>query len=136
MNSEKICEGKIILVVPRNSHNTELNERDLFAKYRIISDNHPEYWFKLKKDIKNCFKESQFISINDVHTSMKLIEMNQGISYLPLYVTQKSNSNIIIKPPSLVSPPLSFTYIYFNNNNKHITDFIEQFKYYISIEQQ
>ncbi|HDJ3848052.1 TPA: LysR family transcriptional regulator, partial [Staphylococcus aureus] len=96
VHSEKVCEGKIVLIAPNKENNHLLTEASLFEKYKIISDNHPEYWSSLKNNILNIYEKAQFLSINDVHTSIKLIEMNQGISFLPLYITTNSDYNISV----------------------------------------
>ena len=76
------------MIAPNKENNHLLTEASLFEKYKIISDNHPEYWSSLKNNILNIYEKAQFLSINDVHTSIKLIEMNQGISFLPIYITK------------------------------------------------
>ncbi|SUL65675.1 LysR family regulatory protein [Staphylococcus aureus] len=96
VHSEKVCEGKIVLIAPNKENNHLLTEASLFEKYKIISDNHPEYWSSLKNNILNIYGKAQFLSINDVHTSIKLIEMNQGISFLPIYITTDSDYNISV----------------------------------------
>lgn len=48
VHSEKVCEGKIVLIAPNKENNHLLTEASLFEKYKIISDNHPEYWSSLK----------------------------------------------------------------------------------------
>ena len=47
-----------------------------------------------------------------MHTSIKLIEMNQGISFLPIYITTDSDYNISVINTKILQAPISFTYIY------------------------
>lgn len=100
------------MIAPNKENNHLLTEASLFEKYKIISDNHPEYWSSLKNNILNIYEKAQFLSINDVHTSIKLIEMNQGISFLPLYITTNSDYNISVINTKILQAPISFTYIY------------------------
>ncbi|HHD1274080.1 TPA: LysR family transcriptional regulator, partial [Staphylococcus aureus] len=79
---------------------------------------------------------AQFLSINDVHTSIKLIEMNQGISFLPLYITTNSDYNISVINTKILQAPISFTYIYTaKKESPEILVFIKSFKKYIANEQ-
>ncbi|HDE6020817.1 TPA: LysR family transcriptional regulator [Staphylococcus aureus] len=133
--SEKVCEGKIVLIAPNKENNHLLTEASLFEKYKIISDNHPEYWSSLKNNILNIYEKAQFLSINDVHTSIKLIEMNQGISFLPLYITTNSDYNISVINTKILQAPISFTYIYSKKESPEILVFIKSFKKYIANEQ-
>lgn len=135
VHSEKVCEGKIVLIAPNKENNHLLTEASLFEKYKIISDNHPEYWSSLKNNILNIYEKAQFLSINDVHTSIKLIEMNQGISFLPIYITKNSNYNISVINTKILQAPISFTYIYSKKENPEILAFIKSFKKYIANEQ-
>ncbi|WRN67444.1 LysR family transcriptional regulator [Staphylococcus aureus] len=128
VHSEKVCEGKIVLIAPNKENNHLLTEASLFEKYKIISDNHPEYWSSLKNNILNIYEKAQFLSINDVHTSIKLIEMNQGISFLPLYITTNSDYNISIINTKILQAPISFTYIYSKKESPEILAFIKSFK--------
>lgn len=100
------------MIAPNKENNHLLTEASLFEKYKIISDNHPEYWSSLKNNILNIYGKAQFLSINDVHTSIKLIEMNQGISFLPIYITTDSDYNISVINTKILQAPISFTYIY------------------------
>ncbi|MBU7084579.1 LysR family transcriptional regulator, partial [Staphylococcus aureus] len=128
VHSEKVCEGKIVLIAPNKENNHLLTEASLFEKYKIISDN-------LKNNILNIYEKAQFLSINDVHTSIKLIEMNQGISFLPIYITKNSNYNISVINTKILQAPISFTYIYSKKENPEILAFIKSFKKYIANEQ-
>ena len=110
-------------------------KKTMFEKYKIISDNHPEYWSSLKNNILNIYEKAQFLSINDVHTSIKLIEMNQGISFLPIYITTDSDYNISVINTKILQAPISFTYIYSKKESPEILAFIRSFKKYIANEQ-
>ncbi|CCE58681.1 TPA: LysR family transcriptional regulator [Staphylococcus argenteus] len=135
VKSEKVCEGKIVMVVPNEEQNHALSEKALFSKYKIISNNHPEYWPSLKNNILNIYEKAQFLSINDVHTSIKLIEMNQGISFLPIYITTNSDYHISVINTNVLQAPISFTYIYSKKDSPEIAAFIKLFKRFIADEQ-
>lgn len=135
VKSEKVCEGKIVMVVPNEEHNHLLSEKALFSKYKVISDNHPEFWPSLKHSILNIYDKVQFLSINDVHTTIKLIEMNQGISFLPIYITKNNDYQISIINTKDLQPPASFTYIYSKKDSEEISQFSEVFKKFIATEQ-
>lgn len=135
-NIEKdINNHTIVLIAPNKENNHLLTEASLFEKYKIISDNHPEYWSSLKNNILNIYGKAQFLSINDVHTSIKLIEMNQGISFLPIYITTDSDYNISVINTKILQAPISFTYIYSKKESPEILVFIKSFKKYIANEQ-
>ena len=68
-----------------------------------------------------------------MHTSIKLIEMNQGISFLPIYITTDSDYNISVINTKILQAPISFTYIY--SKSPEILAFIRSFKKYIANEQ-
>ena len=133
INSEKICEGKIALFYPQND--SQLTEVELFQKYKILSDNHPVYWNKVKQEISEIVPESQFVSIKDIAVTEKLIEMGQGISYLPLYLKMTLSPNIATRIPEEISIPLSFTYIMTRKNSEAIELFKDKFKEFIVFEQ-
>jgi probable regulatory protein lysR family len=107
----------------------------LFQKYKILSDNHPVYWKKVKQEISEIVPESQFVSIKDIAVTEKLIEMGQGISYLPLYLKMTLNPNIATRIPEEISIPLSFTYIMTRKNSEAIELFKNKFKEFIVFEQ-
>lgn len=133
INSEKICEGKIVLFYPKSD--SHLTEVELFQKYKILSDNHPVYWNKVKQEVSEIVPESQFVSIKDIVVTEKLIEMGQGISYLPLYLKMTLNPNIATRIPEEISIPLSFTYIMTRKNSEVIELFKNKFKEFIVFEQ-
>ena len=68
-----------------------------------------------------------------MHTSIKLIEMNQGISFLPIYITTDSDYNISVINTKILQAPISFTYIY--SKKPRNIGFIKSFKKYIANEQ-
>ena len=124
---------KFALFYPKND--SQLTEVELFQKYKILSDNHPVYWNKVKQEISEIVPESQFVSIKDITVTEKLIEMGQGISYLPLYLKMTLNPNIATRIPEEISIPLSFTYIMTRKNSEAIELFKNKFKEFIVFEQ-
>lgn len=133
IHSEKICEGKIALFYPKSD--LHLTEVELFQKYKILSDNHPTYWTKVKQEISDLVPDSQFVSIQDISVTEKLIEMEQGISYLPLYLKTNFNPKICSRIPVEISIPVSFTYLMTRKNSDAIELFNHQFKNFILLEQ-
>lgn len=133
MNYEMVCEGKISLVISKNS---ETNEEQLYKNYNILCDNHPLYWEKLKKDIYDFEPEANFISVKDVYLTKKLIELNQGISFLPKYIIDKNNQNLKEFTPKRIELPVSFTYLIRKKESEAINKFIKLFKKFIEKEQK
>lgn len=60
--------------------------------------------------------------------------MNQGISFLPLYITTNSDYNISVINTKILQAPISFTYIQ-QKESPEILVFIKSFKKYIANEQ-
>ncbi|MGT2893993.1 LysR substrate-binding domain-containing protein [Streptococcus downei] len=131
--TEKICEGKIALFLPKSD--TGLEEIELFQKYQVLSDNHPHYWDSLKEEIKSLVPETEFLAIKDIPITEKLIEMEQGISYLPLYLKNDFQSDIAYQLPQAVTTPVSFTYLMHRKENKEIAIFKQEFIDFINLEQ-
>ena len=133
--SEQICEGKVRLAVPDTPENSVLNkESDYLKKYSVITDNHPEYWKALKQNINQHYPKSHFISISSVLVAEEMIALDQGISYLPLYLIKKENKKIKFIEPSSIQAPTSFTYQVWKENCEEIKLVIEAFKQYIEDE--
>ena len=131
--SEQICEGKIALFYPKTTVNCD--ELQLFKNYKILSDNHPVYWGNLKKEIIELVPEADFTAINDITVTAKLIEMNQGISFLPLYLKKTFTDKIAHLETTTVTAPVSFTYLMSRKASKAITIFNNAFKDFILKEQ-
>ena len=131
--SEKICEGKIALFYPKTT--VKYDELQLFKNYKILSDNHPVYWENLKEEIIELVSEADFTAINDITVTAKLIEMNQGISFLPLYLKKTFTDKIAHLETTIVTTPVSFTYLMSRKASKAITIFNNAFKDFILKEQ-
>ena len=131
--SEQICEGKIALFYPKTI--VKCDELQLFKNYKILSDNHPVYWENLKKEIIELVPEADFTAINDITVTAKLIEMNQGISFLPLYLKKTFTDKIAHLEATTVTTPVSFTYLMSRKASKAITIFNNAFKDFILKEQ-
>ena len=131
--SEKICEGKIALFYPKTT--VKYDELQLFKNYKILSDNHPVYWENLKEEIIELVSEADFTAINDITVTAKLIEMNQGISFLPLYLKKTFTDKIAHLETTTVTTPVSFTYLMSRKASKAITIFNNAFKDFILKEQ-
>lgn len=138
LNTEKVCEGTIKLVVPNIESNKEFNdELFFFKKYRLLVNNHPTYWKSLLKEIQNHYSQIETTSIEDVTVTEQLIKSDQGISYIPIYILNnisKSNKLRVIEP-KLIKPPVSFTYMMWRKQTPEIKIFHELFKKFIKKEQ-
>lgn len=138
LNTEKLCEGTIKLVVPNIESNKEFNdELFFFKKYRLLVNNHPTYWESLLKEIQSHYPQIETTSIEDVTVTEQLIKSGQGISYIPIYILNKiSKSNKLrVIEPNLIKPPVSFTYMMWRKQTPEIEIFNELFKKFIKKEQ-
>lgn len=138
ISTEKICEGKIKLIVPNLAENIDLlDEEDYFQKYRIFSNNHLSYWEPLKKGIYHLIPHAIFTNVDSVITTLKLIEAGQGISYLPTYILAGEQiSNVKIIEPLQIESPISFTYLSTIKSNMQIKKFNNLFIQFIKEEQK
>ncbi|XKM13522.1 LysR family transcriptional regulator [Orbaceae bacterium ac157xtp] len=137
LNCEKICEGKVKLIVPNTKENKNFKDENYyFNKYKIIANNHPSYWGETLDAILSIAPQANIISIEDVKVSERLIESNQGVSYLPTYILDDSNNGKLrVIEPKLISSPISFTYIVNIKNTVEINKFKSLFKEFIISEQ-
>lgn len=113
LKSKKICEGSIRLIVPNKRENHYFRtESDYFNKYPVICDNHPVYWKDLKSDIFSAEPNSKCLSVASVNATESMIQANQGVSYLPLYILKNNDLSLIKVFDSVtIAPPISFTYL-------------------------
>ncbi|MGT2800560.1 LysR family transcriptional regulator [Streptococcus marmotae] len=133
ITSKAICEGKIALFYPQVAEN--LSEIQMYQNYKILSDNHPNYWNNVKAEISTLVPESHFISIKDISVTEKLIEMGQGISYLPLYLKTAFDKKINYRISTNITTPVSFTYIMNRKTSNSIECFKYEFEEFIATEQ-
>lgn len=136
LNYETVCEGKIKLVVPNIAENNHLeSELDYFKKYRIFSENHPDYWNKLKKKIYELVPESDIFSISSVNATESLIKANQGISYLPIYIFKDDcTDKVKFINSKHIEDPISFTYVTWKKETPEILLFLKLFSEFIKHE--
>lgn len=132
-----VCEGSIRLIVPDIPENAGLKrEADYFKKYRILSNTHPTYWDTLTDKIKDIHPDADFMAIEDVCSVETLICAQQGVSYLPLYILKnRKTEGIKYIEPVDIKPPVSYTYMIWKKNNKHVEVFRNLFEAYIKEEQ-
>lgn len=137
LKSKKICEGSIRLIVPNKRENHFFKtEADYFNKYPIICDNHPVYWKDLKNDIYSTEPNSKCLSIASVNATETMIQANQGVSYLPLYILKNNDLSLIKVFNSVtIPPPKSFTYLLWKQENEAIQTFNSLFEEFIKEEQ-
>jgi len=138
INCEKICEGKIQLVVPNTVENKDIeDELFYFNKYRILAHNHPVYWDDTLNQILELAPQADIISIEDIKISEQLIASNQGISYLPTYIINSTQNKLLktVRPQHIASP-ISFTYLINLKRTPAIERFNTLFKNFIFLEQK
>lgn len=137
IKTEAVCEGKIKLIVPDVIETQGIKDEEFyFQNYKIFSNNHPIYWVKLEKEIYKLVPHAILTNVESVITTEKLIEANQGVSYLPTYVLsdEKINSIKIIEPQQIESP-VSFTYLSTIKDKEEIQNFKNLFVQFIKNEQ-
>lgn len=137
LKSKKICEGSIRLIVPNKRENHYFRtESDYFNKYPVICDNHPVYWKDLKSDIFSVEPNSKCLSVASVNATESMIQANQGVSYLPLYILKNNDLSLIKVFDSVtIAPPISFTYLLWKQENEAIKTFNSLFEEFIKEEQ-
>lgn len=139
LSYKNICEGSIGLIVPNREENKYFrDEIDYFRKYRILCDNHPTYWDKLKTEILFHYNKAHFTSITSVHATEHMIRSNQGISYIPLYIlkhTEQTRRDLKVINSIKITNPISFTYMIWKEQNPEAQIFMELFSDYIRLEQ-
>ncbi|GAA3317077.1 hypothetical protein GCM10020331_014870 [Ectobacillus funiculus] len=80
--SEVVHEEPVVLVGPYNEYCLE--EHMALSTYRVITDNHPDYWDYLLRQIKSYYPNVRTMAVNQVEITKRFIEQGLGVSYLPV----------------------------------------------------
>lgn len=80
--SDVVHEESVILVGPYNEYCLE--EHTALSTYRVITDNHPDYWDYLLRQIKSYYPNVRTMAVNQVEITKRFIEQGLGVSYLPV----------------------------------------------------
>lgn len=111
---ESIHDERVILVGSSSmlSDNTE-DERSILQSYRLITDNHPDYWDELLPQIKYVCPSVQTMAVNQLEVTKRFIEAGLGVSYLPYsMVKEELEKGKLIEIASVnIKPPTSKTYL-------------------------
>ncbi|MBM7650235.1 LysR family transcriptional repressor of citA [Bacillus ectoiniformans] len=110
IKSEILHEENVILVAPNECKG---DEKAILQKYRLITNNHPDYWNNLLIDVKRYYPNIQTMTVDQVEVTKRFIEEGLGVSYLPYTMVKdeiSKNRLIEIKPDKII-PPKSFTYV-------------------------
>ncbi|MDQ0229347.1 LysR family transcriptional regulator [Metabacillus malikii] len=76
----KIHEDRVVLVAPPDSSG---DEEQTLTKYRVMTNNHPEYWDNLIKEIKSHYPFVRTMNVGQLEITKRFIESGLGVSYLP-----------------------------------------------------
>ncbi|WP_062107329.1 LysR family transcriptional regulator [Bacillus niameyensis] len=111
---ENIHEEQVILVGSSSmrSDNT-IDERSILQSYRLITDNHPDYWDELLPQIKYICPSVKTMAVNQVEVTKRFIEAGLGVSYLPYSMAKEElEKGKFIEIASVnIKPPASKTYL-------------------------
>ncbi|KAI4446666.1 hypothetical protein C823_001184 [Eubacterium plexicaudatum ASF492] len=89
-------------------------QKSIFQKYRVLTNNHPTYWEDLEKSIIKLYPDANFVSIVSVRSAEDLIKADQGVSYLSIYIVKglKQSGIKLVEPnPDKPEKILQFLHI-------------------------
>lgn len=89
--SDVVHEESVILVGPYNEYCLE--EHIALGTYRVITDNHPDYWDYLLPQIKSYYPNVRTMAVNQVEITKRFIEQGLGVSYLPITMVRDEVQN-------------------------------------------
>lgn len=123
-----VHEEKVILVAPGTQESYE--ESQLLASYRLITDNHPEYWASLLHDVKSHYPKIQTMKVNQIEITKRFIEEGLGVSYLPLTMVKEELATTKLTEISndKIITPISTTYVLTKSVSLEASHFIDFFK--------
>lgn len=130
IKSQIVHEESVILVAPHECKESYIDEQSILHKYRLITDNHPDYWDYLLNVIKRHYPTVRTMRVDQVEVTKRFIEEGLGVSYLPATVVKdemKRNKLIEIKPSNIILPTSS-TYVLTKVETDEVTIFINFFK--------
>lgn len=111
---EMIHEERVLLVgSPMMEKSKDVNESDVLQTYRIITDNHPDYWDDLLPLIKNFYPHVQTMPVHQVEGTKRFIREGLGVSYLPysMVKAELELEELMEISPIHIQPPISKTYL-------------------------
>ncbi|MCJ7840026.1 LysR family transcriptional regulator [Lederbergia sp. NSJ-179] len=114
IQTELIHEERVMLVgSPFMHRNGSIDEEIVLTTYRLMTDNHPDYWNDLLPRIKSFYPAVQTMPVNQVEGTKRFIEEGLGVSYLPIsMVKEEIESGKLIEIPSIyIQPPISKTFL-------------------------
>lgn len=118
-----LYEDPVILVAPHDGWDIEnsppIEIEELFASYRIMSHNHPEYWDDLLQAIKKNHPSIRTMVVSQVHVTKKFIEEGLGISFLPVSTVKRELMEGRLLEVSNDSLPLPVSHSYFLTKYQH-----------------
>ncbi|GIN72082.1 HTH-type transcriptional regulator CitR [Bacillus sp. J14TS2] len=111
---EMIHEERVLLVgSPFMPQKDSENETNALRTYRLITDNHPDYWDDLLPLIKGFYPYVQTMPVHQIEGTKRFIKEGLGVSYLP-YSMVKDELELggLREIPSIhIQPPTSKTYL-------------------------
>ncbi|MDL4841111.1 LysR family transcriptional regulator [Aquibacillus rhizosphaerae] len=131
IKTELVHKESVVLVGPKfHQEKTELDETTALHKYRLIIDNHPDYWDLLLNDIKRHYPAVRTMTVNQVEATKRFIEKGLGVSYLPLtMVKEEINGEKLVKLNSIkIDAPISCTYALTKVETNEVITFIKFLK--------
>ncbi|HHY73434.1 MAG TPA: LysR family transcriptional regulator [Bacillus bacterium] len=115
LNCIMIHEENVILVAPNEGRreNNFYCEKNMLQKYRLITDNHPEYWDTLIVEVKKHYPNVQTMKVNQIEVTKRFIEEGFGVSYLPITMVKEEimEKKMIEVLEEKVCPSKSLTYL-------------------------
>lgn len=116
-----------ILVGPNKCN---LDEQSAIHQYRMITQNHPDYWDDLLNNIKKYYPTVKTMKVDQIEVTKRFIEEGLGISYLPLTMIKDELTTdrlVEIKADKII-PPLSYTYVLTKVESDEVLVFINFLK--------
>ncbi|GGP11762.1 hypothetical protein GCM10011346_25060 [Oceanobacillus neutriphilus] len=114
LNTETVHNEPVFLVGANvGGKINSIKESQVLLDYRLITNNHPDYWDTLLKDVKKHYPNVRTMAVNQIEVTKKFIESGLGVSYLPISMVKdeiEADNLIEIKPEKIVAPD-SETYV-------------------------
>lgn len=127
IKTDIVHKEPVILVGPHEyKEASDLEERTIIHKYRLITHNHPDYWDNLLNDIKRHYPTVRTMKVNQIEVTKRFIEEGLGVSYLPFSMIKDEvamNKLVEIKSDK-ITPPTSSTYILTKVETDEVSIFI------------
>jgi LysR family transcriptional regulator, repressor for citA len=127
LTTDIVYKESVILVGPNECKGaSNLDEENLFAKYRLITHNHPDYWDNLLNDVKRHYPNIRTMKVNQIEVTKRFIEEGLGVSYLPYTVMEEELAlgKLVEIQSEKIPPPISSTYIVTKVETEELAVFI------------